>query len=508
MSPLDPNCRPSRRPAKRLLFLWYGALVFITIWALRFMFAASLDPASSCSITTATSDFSTPSLSACHKNDAYLINTDGLEENSHAARGSAKAEGDAAPEPRGWPATESPTADSTIDKLAMDYGDGYQAQNAAEISNETLSEQYVSAGAEGCVFCEEIPTLTALRWLRRHQQTDGAWSISHFDRNCDRTRTAVCDGAGSEGAGDVGATSLAVLAFLGAGYTHEDGAEFADCIRNALQYLRHQQQADGLFGRRSDGAATAYNHALATFAMTEAYGLTGQEFYKSYAQRGVRLIVDWQNWRPDGSGEKYGWRYSPRDRDNDTSVTIWMLMALKSARACEIFVPDEACAGALHWFDDVTDDLYYRAGYHTLGDNIPSPDPAKPNAMHETTTAMAMLGRIFAGQRPTLAPIKAGADLLLQDLPVWNAAAGSIDYYYWYFGTTAAFQVGGETWNDWNKALKSALVEHQNCDKTSCQYGSWDPAVDCNGRRFGRVCATALNCLTLQIYYRYDKAFK
>ena len=39
-----------------------------------------------------------------------------------------------------------------------------------------------------------------------------------------------------------------------------------------------------------------------------------------------------------------------------------------------------------------------------------------------------------------------------------------------------------------------------------CEDGSWDPAVDKWGSIGGRVYATAINVLTLEVYYRYPRA--
>ena len=41
----------------------------------------------------------------------------------------------------------------------------------------------------------------------------------------------------------------------------------------------------------------------------------------------------------------------------------------------------------------------------------------------------------------------------------------------------------------------------------SCDDGSWDPAVDKWGSIGGRVYATAINVLTLEVYYRYAHVF-
>ena len=129
-----------------------------------------------------------------------------------------------------------------------------------------------------------------------------------------------------------------------------------------------------------------------------------------------------------------------------------------------------------------------------------------PATESESLTAVALCSRIFcdATESPLM---KAGGELLSKKLPVWDEAKGSIDMYYWYYGTLAMFQVGGEPWKKWNAAMKSAVVDSQRSDGDYCGYrGSWDP-IDPWGNEGGRVYATATMAMCLEVYYRYDRVF-
>ena len=98
--------------------------------------------------------------------------------------------------------------------------------------------------------------------------------------------------------------------------------------------------------------------------------------------------------------------------------------------------------------------------------------------------------------------MKAG-NLLLRDKPSWEG--DSVDFYYWYWGSLALHQYdgpGGAMWKAWNEDMKNALINYQNKRATGCKAGSWEPV----GRwcpEGGRVYGTAINCMTLQVYYRY-----
>jgi len=97
-----------------------------------------------------------------------------------------------------------------------------------------------------------------------------------------------------------------------------------------------------------------------------------------------------------------------------------------------------------------------------------------------------------------------GAELLLAQPPKWDPPF--IDFYYWYYGTLAMYQVGGSHFDKWNEAMKTAIIAHQNTDKTKDEFGSWDP-VDPWSTEGGRVYSTALNCLCMEVYYRYPRVF-
>ena len=65
------------------------------------------------------------------------------------------------------------------------------------------------------------------------------------------------------------------------------------------------------------------------------------------------------------------------------------------------------------------------------------------------------------------------------------------------------FQVGGPKWKEWNKSMQSSLLPTQCMGGP--EDGSWPPVGEwCLAG--GRVYATAINALTLEIYYRYERA--
>jgi hypothetical protein len=336
-----------------------------------------------------------------------------------------------------------------------------------------------------------------LDWLKRHQDPAGFWSSSDFARHCETNR---CAGEGDPSL-DVGVTSLALLAFLGAGNTPNVG-RYQTVVRKGLKWLIARQNAEnGLFGELNGHEGFLYDHALATLAMCESYGLSKWPILKEPAQRGIRMI--------QGARNPYAaWRYAyPPNGQNDLSVTGWMILALKSAEDFGLEVDPKAFADTRLWLDSITDENTWRAGYLTKGGySAREPGMAErwPQEKTESMTAVAMLCRIFLGEDlDTSAALRGGADLLRKRLPEWNESEGTIDYYYWYYGSYAMYQMGGKDWDAWHGRMLEAVLKRQRQDGD--EQGSWDPQYDPWGHRGGRVYSTAILTLCLEVYYRYDR---
>ena len=337
-----------------------------------------------------------------------------------------------------------------------------------------------------------------LQWLANHQAPNGSWDCDGF---ADRCQTNVCDGPGNS-LNDVGVTGLALLSFLGAGNTPGSGT-YKDVVKDGLTWLRSQQDAeDGCFGGRT-GRHFLYNHALASLAMVEGYHLSQQPILKGPAQNGLHFISRARN-------PYKAWRYDyPPSGDNDVSITGWMLFALFAGKDAGLAVDDGALRDGMAYIEEMTDPGTGRTGYRERG-SYPAREGDDslrwPNELSESMTAVAALCRVFNHEDPKKSQrLQQAEDLLIHRLPKWDENAGTIDFYYWYYGSYAMWQIGGRSWNDWQKAMLTSVVENQR--HGGDEDGSWDPQVDPWGDDGGRVYATAINVLCLQVYYRYDKVF-
>ncbi len=359
-------------------------------------------------------------------------------------------------------------------------------------------------GDEGGGKATEDGVRGALEWLARHQAPDGSWRQG-WKAQC---KGAPCSGGAWDGdvqVHAVGTTSLALLAFLGNGNTHRFAKyeHFRRAVHKGLRWLRGQQAPNGSFGWQGnhDGA---YAHAIATMAVCEALAITRDFELKQPAARAVELLLSAQN-------PGLGWKYGFRDGRNDSSVTGWMILALKAARSAGLEVPAEAFDGARAWFTRVTD-ADGVAGYETPGggSSFLGATDGKYDEV-PTNTAVSVLCRLLMGERRSADVLRRGGRHLLDAPPSWptsdasqaRGATRKVNFYYWYYGTYAMFQLGGQPWHDWNEKMKAALLPHQR--RGGCEDGSWD--AECPwSLTGGRVYATAINALTLEIYYRYERA--
>ena len=118
-------------------------------------------------------------------------------------------------------------------------------------------------------------------------------------------------------------------------------------------------------------------------------------------------------------------------------------------------------------------------------------------------TAAALLCRQLVGQSGASSPILGKhAKLVITRLPEWDTG-GSIDMYYWFYGSQALARWGGSEWTAWAKALSRAAVAAQRKDGDAS--GSWDP-IDVWSYSGGRIYSTAMMALSLEAPFRHGAA--
>ncbi len=331
-----------------------------------------------------------------------------------------------------------------------------------------------------------------LRWLARHQDEDGRWDGDRFSDRCS-------GGAGCLGPGystyDVGLTGLALAAFAGAGYGPGAGAPgtHGATVSRGLDFLREEQRRtsfepldDGFFDKTD-----MYNHAVATLAFAECYGVTGAPGLREPLERAVAALTRAQQARG-------GWNYHahPTRPRNDASITGFAIQALVSARESGVRVPDEVLARAARFLREQTSPETGRVRYADSGVN----DLREGLGL----VGVSVLCRLLLGDDPAEPGLARGIAILAGATPELDRdpRPRSVDrgHYPVYYGTVASFVAGGDAWSRWNPAAQRLLLAPQRT--AGCARGSWDPE-GMWGANGGRVYATAISVLTLEVYYKY-----
>ena len=327
----------------------------------------------------------------------------------------------------------------------------------------------------------EAAVAAALKWFAEHQNLDGSWSFDHRTGPCQ----GRCPNAGSLHDCRTGATAMALLPFLGAGQTHKEGT-YKETVRRGLYFLTSQMRIKNEGGRQAgdlaQGGGTMYSHGLAAIVLCEAYAMTQDRTLLGPAQLSLNHIVYAQD--PIGGG----WRYAPR-QPGDTSVVGWQLMALKSGHMAYLAVPPATVQGAIKFLDSVQADGGAKYGY-----TGPGQGPA--------TTAVGLLCRMYLGWKQDHPALKRGVEFLSQRGPSPN------NMYYNYYATQVMRQYcgdpgspGHDMWEKWNTKMRDQLVSTQ--EKNGHAKGSWFFTGEHGSERGGRVYATSMATMILEVYYRH-----
>jgi prenyltransferase beta subunit len=297
-------------------------------------------------------------------------------------------------------------------------------------------------------------TAKALDWLSRQQNEDGSFSDGGYAHN-----TAI--------------TGFAMLAFMSQGHLPNQGTYGPEVSKAAKFMIAAQRPSDGyIVGSRG---GNMYCHAMATLALCELWGQTGDDELKPVVTKAVDLIVRCQN-------NQGGWRYEPQPTGADISVTIMTVMALRSGKNGGLHVPDDTFKKAL---------AYIKSCYRpTQGGFTYQPGSGQPG-FARTAAGCCVL---FLTGEYTAKEIPDAVDYLKKhfDSPMHF-------YYGQYYAVHAMYQVGGKDWEDWYARVTDWFLPKQSAD------GSWGQT---SRREVGPVYQTAIAVIALSTPEHYLPIFQ
>lgn len=325
----------------------------------------------------------------------------------------------------------------------------------------------------------EYAVLRALDWLKAHQYPDGSWG-PHY-------RASM--------------TGLALLALFAHGET-TSSADYGQAIQKGLKYLLSRQR-EGLFRGggpyhrdaqpATRGQLEAYEHAIATYAISEAYGLTKIPYLKTAMEDAIQIIIDGQH--SAGSWD-YGYEHGPTAQI-DVSLSGWHIQALKAAliagaenKGLKACIENSMNGLKVMW--SVKESMFM---YGTR-----SEEGANASMTGVAVLCMQLVGHALDDEaRNGMTSLRnfhfrwTKGDMPNED----KRGVGPWPFYAWYYITQARFHQGGRAWVTWNKEFAPRFCWLQNKD------GSWCPAPDTIEEKFGPVYCTSLGALMLEVYYRF-----
>ena len=293
---------------------------------------------------------------------------------------------------------------------------------------------------------------------------------------------------------DTTMTALAIMAMASVGTQPADPTPEGQAMQRALAFVLQDDRVDdkGYFGRK-DGSRM-YGHGIVTLLLTEMIGMgindEQDQLIHERCQQAIDVILSSQKISKPNHFQG-GWRYNPDARDADLSVSVWQLMALRSAKNDGLQVPASAIKEAVD---------YLKRSYASPLDPNGLPEKKasgfcyEPHQNHPTftMTSAGLLAMQVCGEYES--PLVDGAaDWLLEHPPKWKERFCSYGTYYYAQGM---YQRGGEHANTARQLVQEMLLKEQKND------GSWT-AENGSEKSHGTVYATSMAILSLSVKYHY-----
>jgi Prenyltransferase and squalene oxidase repeat len=285
-----------------------------------------------------------------------------------------------------------------------------------------------------------------LQFLAKSQTESGAWS----------------DSTGKE----PGVVGLCVASFLAHGEDPNNGL-YAKNIRLGIDYILSQQnEKNGYIGN------SMYNHAFASKALAESYGVLDNPKIAPALKKAVELIVSAQKKNRSG-----GWRYTPDANDADTTVTGCQMLTLFAARNAGLAVPDDTLKKGLAYL------AMNRAKDGSYGYTSSSGGKPTLTAIGSLCLSLAK-DRESKGYQTSLTYLKKNMDFRDRYYP----------YYYEYYMSQALFHADETAWKEWNVRNIRYLATIQSPE------GSFPGSQGTSFNTAGALLSLALNYRFLPIY--------
>jgi hypothetical protein len=296
-----------------------------------------------------------------------------------------------------------------------------------------------------------------LRFIESQQHDDGRFSTG--------------------GARNTHETSVALMAFMLQGHIPGQG-KYGLAMENGLDYLIAKgEEQDGFLGSGTNSGGM-YEHGLAVLALSEAWGQSKNPKLRKVLRDAVDVTLRAQN-------DKGGWRYTPKPKDADLSMTAMHLVALNSAREAGIAVPQSTIDRAVKYVISCQNEETGGFTYHPTG---------RRGAGAFPISAAGPLALILSGKRDDHS-VRRGITYLKDyddsKFSFEESERGFPFFFYaHYYAIQVMYQSSEEDFKDWYPKILMTLLETQEDD------GSWKSG-------HGGVYGTGMAILISGVPYRY-----
>jgi len=320
----------------------------------------------------------------------------------------------------------------------------------------------------GTAKCEDA-VVNGLRFLKKTQNKDGSWSDQK----------------------NVGMTGLALLAYLGHCETTMS-EEFGETVFSAITYLVNKAMKNkGKLATDFKDNHWCYEHAIAVYAIAEAYTLCQKSFGENIpnlpeaVQASTQFLINSQH-------QKGGWDYAYSEdsgRGGDTSIVAWHLQALKAANhtGLEFKNLKRSVRAALEYYGTcrTSEGTFGYSGPSQKGDGV------------TLGAAGALSYQIWDKSSSKEAR---GACKFIDEHAKFDWNTDDSDLYGHYYATQCMINFGGDPWKRYNKKFRDQVLNNQLPD------GSFKPAgfgAFKGSNVFGKHYRACLSILMLEVYYRF-----
>ena len=286
-------------------------------------------------------------------------------------------------------------------------------------------------------------------------------------------------------------TALSLLGLAAVGHQASEEGKHGDAFRKALGFVlkEDRQDKDGYFGSKDH--SRMYGHGIVTLTLSELAGMgvdgPMNEVLRKRCQAGVDLILKSQNAKKR-SGQEGGWRYVPTADDSDLSVTVWQLMALRSAKNSGFEVPGTAIERAVDYIK-----RSHRVGKGKAEFREPTGFGYQVGGRSVWSTATEGLLALQVCGEYQSQEVVSTADWLLDHPP--KVQGTEWFFYGTYYYAQGMYQRGGNHADEAARRVAEVLLPMQEAD------GSWKAAGGQEGSK--RVYRTAMAMLSLGVKYHF-----